>query len=123
MDQDARKQSNIDKKKYRIVTIVIPTTKIDLKKREETKEKIVIQNVSIYTKIKIESIFWLSILKKDKCTLFQIIDINNAKINYILIIERLVLDQILYKCMRYNLVCRMKQYFKCYKYDHVLVYC
>lgn len=42
--------------------------KIDLVKIEETKKKIVTQNVSMCKAIKIESIFWLLQRKKDKRT-------------------------------------------------------
>lgn len=45
-------------------SIRIPAAKIDLEKIEKTKEKIAIQNVSIYTGMKIKSVFWLSMLKK-----------------------------------------------------------
>lgn len=42
----------------------IPAAKIDLEKMKETKEKIVTQNASMCTEMKIENIFWLSTLKK-----------------------------------------------------------
>lgn len=39
-----------------------------------------------------------------------------------LIEEELVLDQSLYKCMRYKLACRIRQYFNCYKYCLISVH-
>ena len=45
------------RKKYGIVAMGIPAAKIDLEKMEETKEKIVTQNASMCTGMKIESIF------------------------------------------------------------------
>lgn len=44
-------------KLYGIVALGIPTAKIDLKKAEETEEKIVTQNASMCAGMKIESIF------------------------------------------------------------------
>lgn len=49
-------------------------------KAKETKEKIVMQNASICTVIKIGSIFWLFILKKDKPISLLVIEIHDAKI-------------------------------------------
>lgn len=43
------------------------------------------QNTRICISIKIESIFWLSILKKDKHTSSIIIEVDNAKMANILI--------------------------------------
>lgn len=54
------------------------------------------------TGIKIESIFWLSILKKNKCMLFLVIEIDDAKMANMLIEKRLVLDHTLHRYMRYN---------------------
>ena len=53
---------------YGIVALGISIVKINLEKAEETKEKIVTQNACIYARMKIESIFWLSALKKDRRT-------------------------------------------------------
>lgn len=44
-------------KQYEIIALGIFIAKIDLKKAEETKKKIVTQNASICAKIKIKSIF------------------------------------------------------------------
>lgn len=81
------------------------------------------QNSNMYADIKIESIFWLFALKKDRYISSLVIKIDNVKIANIVIKEKFVIDYILHECMRYNLICRIKQYFNCYKYDHVLVYC
>lgn len=59
-----KNQAKLVQKWYVIVTLRILTAKIDLEKAKEAKEKIVMQNASIYTKVKIESIFWLSTPKK-----------------------------------------------------------
>lgn len=77
-------------------------TKIDLEKIEETNEKIVMQNASICTKMKIESIFWFYALKNDMHTLSLVVGIDNAKMANILIEKRLVFDYTLYKYIRYN---------------------
>lgn len=76
----------------------------------------------MYTEMKIESIFWLSLLKKNMHFLSLVIKVDNIKITNKLIIERLVLDYTLYKYMRYNLACKIKQYFSYYKYGYILVY-
>ena len=90
---------------------------------EETKKKIVAQNASMCTGMKIESIFWLSTLKKDKRTASLVIEIDDAKLANTLIKEGLVLDHTLHGFMRYNSACRIKQCFNCYKYGHVSVHC
>lgn len=36
--------------------------------------------------------------------------------------EGLVLNHILYRCMRYNPACKVKQSFKYYKYGYILIY-
>ena len=116
-------KAKLARKKYGIVAMGIPTAKIDLEKMEETKEKIVTQNASMCTGMKIESIFWLSTLKKDKRTSSLVIEIDDAKMANTLIEEGLVLDHTLHGCMRYNPACRIKQCFNCYKYGHVSVHC
>lgn len=58
--------------------------------------------------MKIESIFCLSVLKKNSCILSLIIKINNVKMANMLIKKRLILDYILYKCMNYNLAYKIK---------------
>lgn len=58
----------------------------------------IIQNASICTKIKIENIFWLSILKKDKCTAFLVIEIDDTKMANTLIEKELVFDHTLHRC-------------------------
>ena len=40
-----------------------------------------------------------------------------------LIEEGLVLDHTLHGCMKYNLACRIKQYFNYYEYGHIWVHC
>lgn len=110
------------RKRYRIIELGIAITIIDLEKIEEIKENIVVENASIYTGMKIESIFWLSALKKDRSTSWLIIGIDNTKMANILIKEGLVLNDTLHGCIRYNLAYRIKQYFNCYKYSHVLVH-
>ena len=73
--------------------------------------------------MKIESIFWLSVLKKDRRTLLLVIKVDNAKMANILIKEGMVLDHTLHGCKRYNPTCRIKQCFNCYEYGHIWVYC
>ena len=111
------------RKPYRIVVLGIFIAKIDLEKVEETKEKIIMQNASICTRIKIKSIFWLSALKKDKRTSSLVIEVDDAKMVNTLIEEGLVLDHTLHRCMKYNLACKIKQCFHCDEYGHVSVYC
>lgn len=50
-----------------------------------------------------------------------IVEIDNAKMANLLIEERLVLDPIRYRCIRYNPACKIKQCFKCYEYSYVLI--
>lgn len=73
--------------------------------------------------IKIENIFWLFALKKDKYALLLVVEVDNAKMTNMLIEKRLVLDHILHRCMRYNLAYRTTQYLNYYKYGYILVYC
>lgn len=61
------------------------------------------QNTSMFGRIKIENIFWLFILKKNKRTLPLVTKIDKTKMTNILIEEDLVLDQNLHRYMRYNL--------------------
>ncbi len=89
-------KAKLARKRYGIVALGIPIAKIDLEKAEETKEKIVMQNASICTGITIESIFWLSALKKDKHTSSLVIEVDDAKMTNTLIEEGLVLDHILH---------------------------
>lgn len=110
------------RKWYDIVVLGIPIAKINTKKSEETKGKIVTQNASMCAEIKIESIFWLFISKKDRCTSSLVVEIADVKMANMLIEKKLVLDYNRHKCMRYNSACKMKQYFKYYEYGHILVY-
>lgn len=80
----------------------IPIAKIDLEKVEEKKEKIVPENASICTGMKIEGIFWLSALKKDRRTASLALEVDDAKMANTLIEEGLGLDHTLHGCMRYN---------------------
>lgn len=96
--------------------------KMDFKKIEEIKEKLITQNASIYTSINIESLFWLSLIKKERQTASLVIEVDNAKLANQPIEERLFLNHTLYRCMKYNLAYKVKQFFKCYKYGHVSVY-
>lgn len=97
--------------------------KIDFKKMKKTKKKHVTQNTSMYTGIKIQSLFWLSLIKKNKQIALFVVELDNEKIANLLIEEKLVLNDTLHRCMRYNPTCKIKQYFEYYKYVHVLVYC
>ena len=80
----------------------ISAAKIDLEKMEETKEKVVTQNAGMCMGMKIGSIFWLSMLKKDKRIASLVIEIDDAKMANMLIEEGLILDHTLHGCMRYN---------------------
>lgn len=66
------------------------------------------QNANICARIKIESIFWLFILKKVRRSLSLVIKVDNAKIVNMLIENALVLDHTLYKCVRYNFTCKIR---------------
>ncbi len=101
-------KAKLARKWYGIVALGIPIAKIDLEKAEETKEKIVMQNASMCAVMKIESIFWLSVLKKDRRILSLVIEVDVAKIANILVEEGLVLDHTLHGCMRYNPAYRIK---------------
>ena len=92
-------------------------------KNQKRQEKIVTQNASMCTGMKIESIFWLSTSKKDRRTSSLVVEVADAKIANMLIEEGLVLDHTLHGCMRYNPACKMKQCFNCYKYGQVSVHC
>ncbi len=116
-------KAKLARKRYAIVALGIPIAKIDLEKVEETKEKIVAQNASICAGMKIESIFCLSALKKDRRTSSLVVEVDDAKMANILIEERLVLDHTLHGCMRYNPAYRIEQCFNCYEYGHVSVHC
>ena len=116
-----RSKAKLALKRYGIVALRIPIAKIDLEKVEETKDKIITQNAGMCTGMKIESIFWLSSLKKDKRTLSLVIEVDDPKIANTLIEEELVLDHTLHGCMGYNSSCRIKQCFNYYKYGHVSV--
>ncbi len=77
-------------------------------KNQKRQEKIVTQNASMCTGMKIESIFWLSTSKKDRRTSSLVVEVADAKIANMLIEEGLVLDHTLHGCMRYNPACKMK---------------
>ncbi len=96
------------RKRYGIVALGIPITKIDMEKPEETKKKIMAQNASICAWMKIESIFWLSTSKKDRRTSSLVVEMAEAKMANMLIEEELVLDHTLHGFMRYNPACKMK---------------
>lgn len=100
-------KAKLIRKRYGIVALGIPTTKIDLEKSEETKEKLVTQNASMCTGMKIESLFWLSSSKKDKQAASLVIEVDDAKIANLLIEEGLVLDHTLHGCIRYNPACKI----------------
>ena len=72
--------------------------------------------------MKIESIFWLSTLKKVKRTSSLVIEVDDANIANMLIEEELVLDHTIHKCIRYNPTCKIKQCFNCYEYGHVSIH-
>ncbi len=116
-------KAKLIQKQYGVVAFGIPIAKIDFEKIGETKEKLVTQNTSMCTSMKIESLFWLSLIKKDRQTASLVIEIDNVRMENLLIEEGLVLDYTLYGCMRYNFICKVKQCFKCYEYDHVSVHC
>ncbi len=101
-------KAKLARKRYGIVALGIPIAKIGLEKAEETKEKIVAQNASMCAGMKIESIFWLSALKKDRRISSLVIEVDDAKMANMLIEEGLVLDHTLHGCMRYNPACRIK---------------
>ena len=73
--------------------------------------------------MKIESIFWLLALKKNRRTLSLVVEVDDAKIANMLIEEGLVLDHTLHGYMRYNPAYRIKQCFNCYEYGYVLIHC
>lgn len=98
-------------------------TKIDFEKIEETKEKFMTQNASICTNIKIESLFWLLSIEKNRQIVSLVIEVDNVKMANPLIEEELVMNHILYKCIRYKFACKVKQCFKYYEYGYILVYC
>ena len=106
-------KAKLIQKQYGVVALEIPMPKMDFEKMEKTKEKLVTQNASMCTGIKIESLFWLSSIKNDRQTASLVVEVDNAKMANLLIEEGLVLDHILYGCMRYNPTCKVKQCFKC----------
>lgn len=108
----------LSRKQYNIVALGILIVKIDIEKREETKEKIVIQNTSMYARMKMNSIFSLIRLKKNSSISSSVVEAMNAKITNTLIQEKLTLDHFLHGCMRYYLACIMKQCFNRYQYHH-----
>ena len=61
-------------------------------------------------------------LKKDKHTLSLVIEIDYAKIANVLIDERSVFDQTVYRYIRYNLIYRIKQYFNCSEFGYILIH-
>ena len=116
-------KAKLTRKRYGVVALGIPVAKMDFEKMEETKEKLVTQNASMCTGMKIESLFWLSSIKKDRQTASLVVEVDDAKMANLLIEEGLVLDHTLHGCMRYNPACKVKQCFKCYEYGHVSVHC
>lgn len=86
---------------------------------EKTKKKCVVQNASIYVDIKIENFFWLSSIIKNRQIASLVIEIDNIKMANLLIEKRLVFDHSFYEYIKYNPTCKVKQYYKCYKYDHI----
>lgn len=83
-------------------------TKIDFEKIEETKEKLMTQNASICRNIKIESLFWLLSIEKNRQIVSLVIKVDNVKMANLLIEEELVMNHILYKCIRYKFACKVK---------------
>ena len=73
-------KARLARKRYGIVAFGVPIAKIDLEKANETKEKIIMQNASMCAGMKIESLFWLSSLKKDRRTASLMIEVDDAKI-------------------------------------------
>lgn len=116
-------KAKLIQKQYGIVVLKIAVAKIDFKKIEGTKKKLVTQNASMCTGIKIKSLFWLSSIKKDRQTTLLVVEVDNTKITNLLIEKRLILDHTLNRYMRYNPACKVNQCFKYYKYSHVLVHC
>lgn len=108
-------------KRYGIVALGVPIAKTDLEKVKEMKEKLVTQNASMCTGKKIESLFWLTSVKKDRQTVSLMVEVDDAKMANMLIEEGLVLDHTLHGCIRYNPACKIKQCFKCYEFSHVSV--
>lgn len=96
------------RKKYGIIAIGIPIPKIDLERIEEINKKIIAPYASMCAGIRIETIFWLSVLRKDKHILSLVIEVDNAKIANMLIVKELVLNHTLHRCMRYNPACKIK---------------
>lgn len=74
--------------------------KMDFGKMEKIKKKLITQNISIYTGIKIQSLFWLLSVKNDMQIALLIIEIDNTKMVNLLINKKLVLDHILYEYIR-----------------------
>lgn len=72
--------------------------------------------------MKIENIFWLSALKKDKGILLLIVELDDTKMANILIEKELVLDYALYKYIKYNSICKIEQCFNCYEYSYILIH-
>lgn len=107
---------------YKIVAIRILIAKIDLVKIDKIKEKIASQNATICAAMKIENIFWLYRQRKNRCTTLLVFKVANIKMTNLLIEKRLVMNHSLYKYIRYNLICKIKECFNCYKYGHILVY-
>ena len=116
-------KAKLTRKRYGIVVLGVPIVKMDLEKIEEMKEKLVTQNARMCTGMKIESLFWLTSVKKDRQKASPVDEVDNAKMANMLTEEGLVLDHTLHGCIRYNPACKIKQYFKCYKYGHVSVHC
>ncbi len=75
------------RKQYRIVTLGVCTAKIDFKKIKEIDKKLVTQNASICKGIRIESIFWMSPMNKNRQTILLVIEVDDAKMTNPLIEE------------------------------------
>ena len=75
------------------------------------------------TGIKIESLFLLLSIKKDKQTTSLMVKIDKAKIENLLMKKKLVLNQTLYTYIIYNSTYKVKQCFKCYEYSYIFVHC
>lgn len=69
------------RKQYRVVALGIPIVKMNFEKMEETKKKVVTQNASMCIGMKIESLFWLSSIKKNRQTASLVLEVDNAKMD------------------------------------------
>lgn len=104
-----RSKAKLKRKQYKVVAFGIPVAKMNFEKMKKTKKKLVTQKASMCISMKIESLFWLSSIRKDKQIVSLVLEVNNAKIANLLIEEGLVLDHTFHRCIRYNLACKVKQ--------------